>query len=74
MFTPLKKPISETAETVAARVKTVTEWYDPGMTPVRIEAQFSGQVTDVRVSAGDKVTTDELLIVSFRQDCPRPTS
>ena len=68
VFTPVKKPTPDTVETVIARVETVTDWYDAvgtvqPRTQARIEAQVSGQITDVRVSAGDKVTTEELLIV-----------
>ena len=45
------------AKTVPARIETVTEWYTAvgtvqPRTQARIEAQVSGQVTDVRVNAG----------------------
>ena len=68
IFTPEEGLKSDTAEMVAARIEMVTEWYDAvgtvqPRTQARIEAQVSGQVNDVRVGAGDKVTAEELLIV-----------
>ncbi|MFP4226024.1 MAG: efflux RND transporter periplasmic adaptor subunit [Desulfobacterales bacterium] len=67
MTTPEQPPAADTADTVPAEIETVTEWYDAvgtvqPRTQARIEAQVSGQVTDVRVNAGDTVSTGELLI------------
>jgi len=67
MITPEKTPATETADTVSAKIETVTEWYDAvgtvqPRTQARIEAQVSAQVTDVRVNAGDTVTAGALLL------------
>jgi RND family efflux transporter MFP subunit len=56
------------AKTVPAEIETVTEWYTAvgtvqPRTQARIEAQVSGQVTDVRVNAGDQVTSGQLLVI-----------
>ncbi|MDZ7830811.1 MAG: efflux RND transporter periplasmic adaptor subunit [Desulfobacterales bacterium] len=67
MTGPDKAPPVEAASTVPAKIETVTEWYDAvgtvqPRTQARIEAQVSGQVTDVRVNAGDMVEAGELLV------------
>ena len=68
LLEPEKKQRANAAETVSANLETVTEWYDAvgtvqPRTQARIEAQVSGQVTDVRVNAGDKVSAEELLVI-----------
>ncbi|MFO8083362.1 MAG: efflux RND transporter periplasmic adaptor subunit [Desulfobacterales bacterium] len=55
-------------KTVTADIKTVTEWYEAvgtvrPRTETRIEAQISGQVTDVAVRAGDMVEKDQVMVV-----------
>ncbi|HMA84316.1 MAG TPA: efflux RND transporter periplasmic adaptor subunit [Desulfosalsimonadaceae bacterium] len=67
MTGPDKTPTAEAANTVPAKIEMVTEWYDAvgtvqPSTQARIEAQVSGQVTDVRVNAGDMVEAGELLV------------
>ncbi len=67
IIAPEKTPAAGGADTVSAKIETVTEYYDAvgtvqPRTQARIEAQVSGQVTDVRVNAGDTVTAGELLI------------
>lgn len=56
------------ARTVRAERIPVIQWYDAVGTvqpssQARIEAQVSGQVNAVRVNAGDKVVTDQVLVV-----------
>jgi RND family efflux transporter MFP subunit len=67
MITQEKTAAAEAAATVSAKIETVTEWYDAvgtvqPRTQARIEAQVSGQVTAVRVNAGDTVAAGELLV------------
>jgi RND family efflux transporter MFP subunit len=63
-----KRAEANAANTVEAKLETVTEWYDAvgtvqPQTQAWIEAQISGQVTDVRINAGDKITAEELLVI-----------
>ncbi len=67
MVEPDKTPAAAGAGTVNAEIETVTEWYDAvgtvqPRTQARIEAQVSGQVINVRVNAGDRVSKDDLLV------------
>lgn len=67
MTAPEKRPSESKADTVAAQLETVTEWYEAVGTvkprsKARIEARISGTVTDVRVNAGDKVAKGDLLL------------
>jgi len=65
---PAQQPPLTDAKTVRASIETVTEWYDAvgtvqPRTRARIEARITGQITGVRVDAGDPVKEGELLVV-----------
>ncbi|MCF8068879.1 MAG: efflux RND transporter periplasmic adaptor subunit [Desulfobacterales bacterium] len=56
------------SNTARAEIKTITEWYEAvgtvrPHTEIRIEAQVTAQVTDVKVNHGDKVEKNQLLVV-----------
>lgn len=55
-------------QTARVQVETVTQWYDAvgtvePRTKAHIKAQVSGQVNEVRVTAGDPVAQGDLLVV-----------